>query len=127
MSYIITSSDGISATWAVTPLTAAAPELDTTAVVEVLVRPGQPFDLILDVAPVDESGFAVRRDSEGTFLSTDGTLPQAMRVAVWARSLLPAVLGADLWLIDQGFNYRAIVAAGADLSEVTDAGGPITD
>lgn len=56
--------------------------------------------LTIDFEPEGEPGYSIRVQSSGEALSTDGAPQQAAAVAVWARSLLPDAVPAEVWFYD---------------------------
>ena len=95
------------------------------AVVTVLDRPGNDYDVIIDVEPDGATGFQIRRDSTGRALTTDGTSQQTAFVASWARSLVPPEEPTEVWLVDDDYTQHVVLTPGITADEVGRSWTPI--
>jgi hypothetical protein len=65
-----------------------------------------------------ESQYKMDLYPEGDAVGTDGTWPQAVRTAVWVRSLIPADYPGRVWLMDEAFDGHAELPAGVTAEQV---------
>lgn len=75
----------------------------------------------IEVQPVDGPAFQIMLLGPETQVSTDGTDEQALEVAAWVRSLLPANNSSEVWFIDEGFTGHAVLTLGMSADAVKSA------
>jgi hypothetical protein len=75
-------------------------------------------EVTLGITIPGETWFQVDLSAAGRSVRTDGTWPQAARVAAWVRSLLPPGFPARVWLIDQAYTGHADLPAGVTADHV---------